>query len=38
VDWFKNVEHTGGVVEAHIGKLAARCFNNDRIQVSSIQA
>jgi hypothetical protein len=37
VDWFKDVENTGGVVEAHIGKLAARCFENDRIQAASIR-
>jgi len=37
VDWFKDVENTGGIVEAHIGKLAARCFENDRIQAASIR-
>jgi hypothetical protein len=37
VDWFKDVEHTGGVVEAHIGKLAARCFEHDRLQAASIR-
>jgi hypothetical protein len=37
VDWFKDVESTGGVVEAHIGKLAARCFENDRLQAASIR-
>lgn len=37
VDWFKDVENTGGVVEAHIGKLAARCFENDRLQAATIR-
>jgi len=37
VDWFKDVEHTGGVVEQHIGKLAARCFENDRLQAATIR-
>ncbi|MFD1601090.1 BREX-5 system phosphatase PglZ [Halobellus rarus] len=37
VDWFRDVENTGGVVEAHIGKLAARCFENDRLQSASIR-
>ena len=37
VDWFKDAESTGGVVEQHIGKLAARCFENDRIQAASIR-
>ena len=37
VDWFKDVENTGGVVEQHVGKLAARCFENDRIQAASIR-
>mgnify|MGYP000427533838 FL=1 len=37
VDWFRDVEHTGGVVEGHIGKLAARCFENDRLQAASIR-
>ncbi|QSG08827.1 BREX-5 system phosphatase PglZ [Halapricum desulfuricans] len=37
VDWFRDVENTGGVVEAHIGKLAARCFENDRLQAASIR-
>ncbi|AGN01219.1 PglZ domain-containing protein [Salinarchaeum sp. Harcht-Bsk1] len=37
VDWFRDVENTGGVVEAHIGKLAARCFQNDRINAASIR-
>ena len=37
VDWFKDVEHTGDVIEQHIGKLAARCFENDRIQASTIR-
>jgi hypothetical protein len=36
VDWFKDVEHTGGVIEQHIGKLAVRCFENDSIQAASI--
>lgn len=37
VDWFKDVQNTGGVVEAHIGKLAARCFENDRTQAASLR-
>ncbi|MFC5973961.1 BREX-5 system phosphatase PglZ [Halomarina salina] len=37
VDWFKDVEHTGGVVEQHIGKLAARCFENDQLQAATIR-
>ena len=37
VDWFKDVENTGGVVEQHIGKLAAQCFENDRLQAASIR-
>ena len=37
VDWFKDVEHTGVVVEQHIGKLAARCFENDRLQAATIR-
>jgi len=37
VDWFKDVEHTGGVIEQHIGKLAARCFENDRLQAATIR-
>lgn len=37
VDWFKDVESTGSVVEQHIGKLAARCFENDRIQAATIR-
>jgi hypothetical protein len=37
VDWFKDVEHTGGVIEQHIGKLAARCFGNDRLQAATIR-
>jgi hypothetical protein len=37
VDWFRDVEHTGCVVEQHIGKLAARCFENDRLQAASIR-
>ncbi|REA02891.1 BREX-5 system phosphatase PglZ [Haloferax sp. Atlit-6N] len=37
VDWFRDVEHTGGVVEQHIGKLAARCFENERIQAATIR-
>ena len=36
-DWFRDVEATGGVVEGHIGKLAARCFENERIQAASIR-
>ena len=38
VDWFKDVENTGGIVEQHIGKLAARCFETDRLQAASIRA
>ncbi|RRJ28510.1 BREX-5 system phosphatase PglZ [Halocatena pleomorpha] len=37
VDWFKDVEHTGNVIEQHIGKLAARCFETDRLQAASIR-
>jgi len=37
VDWFRDVENTGGVVEAHIGKLAARCFEEDRLQAGTIR-
>jgi hypothetical protein len=37
VDWFKDVEYTGGVVEQHIGKLAARCFENERLQAATIR-
>ncbi len=37
VDWFKDVENTGGIVEAHIGKLATRCFEHDRLQAASIR-
>ena len=37
VDWFRDIENTGSVVEAHIGKLAARCFENNRIQAASIR-
>lgn len=37
VDWFKDIENTGSVVEAHIGQLAARCFENDRLQSASIR-
>lgn len=37
VDWFRDVENTGGVVEAHIGKLAARCFRDDPINAASIR-
>ena len=37
VDWFKDVENTGSVVEQHIGKLSARCFENDRLQAASIR-
>lgn len=37
VDWFRDVEHTGGVIEQHIGKLAARCFENERLQAASIR-
>jgi len=38
VDWFRDVENTGGVIQQHIGKLAARCFENDRLQAASIRA
>ena len=37
VDWFKDVEYTGGVIEQHIGKLAARCFEDDRLQAATIR-
>jgi len=37
VDWFKDVEHTGGIIDQHIGKLAARCFENERLQAASIR-
>ncbi|WP_137286972.1 BREX-5 system phosphatase PglZ [Halorussus salinisoli] len=37
VDWFKDVENTGRVVEHHVGRLAARCFENDRLQAASIR-
>jgi len=37
VDWFRDVENTGGIVEAHIGKLAARCFEDDRLQAGTIR-
>jgi hypothetical protein len=37
VDWFKDIEHTGGVVEQQIGKLAARCFENDRFRAATIR-
>lgn len=37
VDWFKDVEHTGGVIEQHIGTLAAQCFGNDRLQAATIR-
>lgn len=37
VDWFKDVEHTGGAIEQHIGKLAARCFEDDRLQAATIR-
>jgi hypothetical protein len=36
-DWFKDIESTGSVVEAHIGKLAARCFGDDRLQSRAIR-
>ena len=38
VDWFKDVENTGAVINIHIGKLAARCFEKNRIQSASIRA
>jgi hypothetical protein len=38
VDWFRDVDATGGVVEQHIGKLAARCFEDDRLQAASLRA
>jgi len=37
VDWFRDVEHTGGEVEAHVGTLAVRCFGNDRLQATSLR-
>ena len=37
VDWFKDIESTGSVIDHHIGKLAARCFENDRIQAATIR-
>jgi hypothetical protein len=37
LDWFRDVENTGGVVEQHIGKLAARCFESERLQAASIR-
>lgn len=37
VDWFRDVENTGGDIEAHIGKLAARCFEDDRLQAGTIR-
>ncbi|WP_302080585.1 BREX-5 system phosphatase PglZ [Salinibaculum rarum] len=37
VDWFKDVENTGHIVEAHIGKLAMRCFEDDRLQAGTIR-
>ncbi|UPM44168.1 BREX-5 system phosphatase PglZ [Halocatena salina] len=36
-DWFRDVENTGGVIELHIGKLATRCFGNDRLQATSVR-
>jgi hypothetical protein len=36
-DWFKDIENTGRVVEQHIGKLAARCFENDRLQATAVR-
>ncbi len=36
-EWFKDVENTGGVIDQHIGKLAARCFEQDRLQASTIR-
>ncbi|RAW45818.1 BREX-5 system phosphatase PglZ [Halorubrum sp. 48-1-W] len=37
VDWFRDVEHTGGEIEAHVGTLAVRCFENDRPQATSLR-
>jgi len=37
VDWFKDVEHTGDVIEQHIGTLAARCFEHDRIRAATLR-
>lgn len=37
VDWFKDVEHSGHVIEQHIGKLATRCFENNRLQAATIR-
>jgi hypothetical protein len=37
VDWFRDVEATGTVIEQHIGTLAARCFEDDRLQAASLR-
>ncbi len=37
VDWFRDVESTGGEIEAHIGTLAVRCFEDDRLQATSLR-
>ncbi len=37
VDWFRDVKHTGGVLEYHIGKLATHCFEDERLQATSIR-
>ena len=37
VDWFRDVEATGAVIEQHIGNLAARCFEGDRRQAASLR-
>lgn len=36
-DWFRDVEATGNIVEGHIGKLAAQCFEKDRLQAATIR-
>jgi len=37
VDWFRDVENTGSVINQNVGKLAARCFRNDRIPAASLR-
>jgi hypothetical protein len=36
-EWFKDVESSGYVIDQHIGKLAARCFEQDRLQAGTIR-
>jgi hypothetical protein len=36
-DWFQDVEHTGASIDAHIGTLAVRCFEDDLIQAASLR-